>query len=64
MSLPSKDPHPAAGTESGAWAAWGLIGGALAGALIGLAFHEARMGALILGVIGWIGGALYDRSRK
>lgn len=51
-------------SDDGASAAWGLMGGALVGALIGVFFGKAILGGFTVGVIGWIGGALIDRARR
>ena len=50
--------------EPGALPAWGLIAGAAAGALIGLFFHRALVGALIVGSLGWAIGAILDRRHR
>jgi uncharacterized membrane protein len=50
--------------DSGALAAWGMVGGGLLGAIIGLIFRHPWFGMTTLGVIGWITGALVDRSRR
>jgi uncharacterized membrane protein len=63
-SIPENDktkkdtPH-----ESGALTAWGAIAGSSVGGLIGLFFEQALIGALCLGILGWIAGALIERSR-
>lgn len=50
--------------ESGALPAWGAIAGGAVGALIGLIFGKALIGAFILASIGWVGGALVERAKR
>ncbi len=50
--------------EDGAIAAWCTIGGAILGALVGCIFHKALIGAILLGVAGWIVGGLIERAKR
>lgn len=52
------DAHP------DALSGWGALIGTGAGALIGAFFHQALALAIALGAMGWIVGALIDRSRR
>lgn len=50
--------------EAGALAGWGLIGGGIAGALIGSIWGKALVGLVIIGSVCWVIGALIDRARR
>lgn len=58
------DNQPRSASDDGASAAWGLMGGALAGALIGVFFGKAILGGFTLGSLCWIVGALIDRAKR
>jgi uncharacterized membrane protein len=50
-------------THHDALSGWGAIIGAVAGIVIGLFFHQAILLGTVLGVTGWLVGALVDRAR-
>jgi len=62
-SSESAKSQPVRKHDPGAYAAWSLILGAALGAGIGALFHATLLAALVLGTIGWLVGALVDRSR-
>jgi uncharacterized membrane protein len=43
---------------------WGAIIGAAIGIVIGLFFDKAIFLGTVIGVTGWLGGAIVDRSRR
>jgi hypothetical protein len=60
-SAPEKDNQP---HESGALAGWGLVLGALIGLGVGLFLGYALILGFMLGAVGWVGGAVVERSRR
>jgi hypothetical protein len=64
MSISSSTPPPDKTHEPGAMAAWGLIVGALIGLVLGLMFGKVLALCLCAGAVGWVVGALFERSRK
>lgn len=59
----SSKPPPS--SSEGARAAWGCLIGAVLGALAGAwAGGHWLKGALALGAVGWVAGALLDRARR
>jgi uncharacterized membrane protein len=64
---PTKSPVQETKTKNspapGAFGAWGFIGGAVLGTLIGLYFDHWVASALLGAAAGWIIGGLIDRSR-
>lgn len=66
MSLSQNEPNSSKKSkynEPGAFAAWGLVAGAVVGAIAGAFFGRSLIGAIFLGTILWIAGALLERSR-
>ena len=50
--------------EAGALARWGLIGGGIAGAVIGSFWDASLVGLFMLGSVCWVTGAFIDRARR
>ncbi len=50
--------------DADAWSAWACIIGIALGVIIGLFFGKALVLGAGLGTMGWIVGALIDRSRR
>jgi hypothetical protein len=60
---PEKEKSGQAGHHD-AWSGWGIIIGTVTGIIIGLFVGQALLLGVGLGVLGWIVGALVDRSRR
>lgn len=51
-------------TETGAYAAWGMIIGAVTGGLLGCLFDQILVSAILVALAGWIVGAVVERAKS
>lgn len=50
-------------TDAGAYAAWGMIIGAVTGGLLGCLFDQTLVSAILAALAGWIVGAVIERAK-